>query len=385
MRWWRQQFHEFTGGKGMQYSWLLAWFILFTLLASACQSNTVDNSDRDLDGSTTPAIGSTVPPPLISTVVGPQSQQAFSPLSSDELSATVTVIIGQPEQNQSEAANNDEFDVIPSTSSPPASPRPTFTAPALPQTQSWDHYWLRRPIPEGGTVWTDKAYPYGSDRGGTLRTHHGVEFNVIRGTPILAAASGTVIVAGDDQQSELGAAPNFYGNVVVIEHDTGLDGQAVYSLYGHLSDIYISVGQRVLAQDLIASSGASGVADGPHLHFEVRVGENSYSATRNPLLWLYPFPDRGVVAGQISNSAGQAIPNAPLSLRRIDAPSAYAETTSYADSSVNSDGKWQENFVFDDIVAGYYELTVGEGDDKIKLEFWVYPYQTNIIEVNNDG
>ena len=201
----------------------------------------------------------------------------------------------------------------------------------------------------------------------------------------MAAASGTVIVAGDDHQTELGAAPDFYGNVVVIEHDTGLDGEAVYSLYGHLSDIYVAVGQRVLAQDLIAASGASGVADGPHLHFEVRVGENNYSATRNPLLWLYPFPDRGVVAGQVSNRAGQAISNAPLNLRRIDAPSAYAATTSYADGSVNPDNKWQENFVFDDVVTGYYELTIGDGDDKIELEFWVYPYQTNIVEVIYDG
>ena len=83
-------------------------------------------------------------------------------------------------------------------------------------------------MPEGGTVWTDKAYPYGSSRGGTLRTHHGVEFNIPRGTQILAAASGTVVVAGDDQEIQLGAIPNFYGNVIVIEHDTAFARQSVY-------------------------------------------------------------------------------------------------------------------------------------------------------------
>jgi hypothetical protein len=140
-----------------------------------------------------------------------------------------------------------------------------------------------------------------------------------------------------------------------------------------------------LAQDIIASSGASGVADGPHLHFEVRVGENSYKATRNPLLWLYPFPDRGVVAGKITNREGQALHNMSIILRRIDAPSAYAATASYADDSVNPDDKWQENFVFDDVVAGYYELSVGDDDDKIELEFWVYSYQTNMVEVVYDG
>ncbi|MCA9928967.1 MAG: hypothetical protein KC419_10835, partial [Anaerolineales bacterium] len=57
-------------------------------------------------------------------------------------------------------------------------PQPTFTPPALPFTSNEEHYWFRRPIPEGGTVWTDKVYPYGSTKGGTLRPHHGVEFYV---------------------------------------------------------------------------------------------------------------------------------------------------------------------------------------------------------------
>lgn len=69
---------------------------------------------------------------------------------------------------------------IPSPTSPPATatPQPTFTPPSLPGTSPNEHYWLYRPIADGGAVWTDKTYPYGSTRGGTLRPHHGVEFNV---------------------------------------------------------------------------------------------------------------------------------------------------------------------------------------------------------------
>ena len=167
MEWWCHKFREFTGGIGKLHSWLPIWLIIFVLFASACQSNIAANAGIDLDASTTPVVGPTAPPPIISTVVAPQSQQTFSPLSNDELSATVTVINGQPEQNQVDATTSDEVAGIQPTTSPPSSPQPTFTAPALAQTQPWDHYWLRRPIPEGGTVWTDKAYPYGSNRSGT--------------------------------------------------------------------------------------------------------------------------------------------------------------------------------------------------------------------------
>jgi murein DD-endopeptidase MepM/ murein hydrolase activator NlpD len=358
--------------------------ITFTLIIVGCQPGSAVVSRTEIDDSPASATDPTVPPPIISTAIGGKGPQSFSPLSNAELSATATVENNLEQRDQVEVDLIDSAADLESDSSPAASPQPTFTAPALPDAQPWDHYWLRRPIPEGGTVWTDKAYPYGSNRGGTLRTHHGVEFNVPKGTQVLATASGTVIAAGNDKETELGATPDFYGNVVVIEHDNGLDGLPVYSLYGHLSEVYVAVGQRIVAQDPIGSSGASGVADGPHLHFEVRVGENSYEATRNPLLWLYPFPERGVVAGLIKNNEGQIVRNAAINLRRIDAESAYAATTSYADDSVIPDDKWQENFVFDDVVAGYYELTVGQGADKIKHEFWVYPYQTNFVEVIYD-
>jgi len=301
---------------------------------------------------------------------------SFSVLNAGELAETATV--NAQAQITPEANLPAEQATIPP---PTETPLPTFTPPALPKTPDWEHYWLRRPVPEESTVWTDKAYPYGSTRGGELRSHHGVEFNVPTGTAVMAAASGTVVAAGKDDVERLGASNNFYGNVVVIQHDTGLEDQPVYSLYGHLSQILVQVGDRVNALDTIALSGASGVADGAHLHFEVRVGNNDYESTRNPLLWLYPFPDRAVVAGRVTYPNGTPARNVPLSLRRVDAPSAYAATTSYADDSVNSDDVWDENFALDDVYAGYYELTAGAGDDKIELQFWVHPYQTSFVEI----
>jgi murein DD-endopeptidase MepM/ murein hydrolase activator NlpD len=214
-----------------------------------------------------------------------------------------------------------------------------------------------------------------------MRPHHGVEFNILSGTPVFAAAGGTVVVAGDDLTTTYGAHPNFYGNLIVIQHDALHNGQPVYTLYGHLSEVQVGTGQRVEAAGQIALSGGSGVADGPHLHFEVRVGRNSYDSTRNPLLWLYPFPGRGVVAGRVTFPGGQPAYEAPLTLRRIDAPSPYSATTTYTQEQLNPDDGWQENFVLDDVTAGYYEASVRNGEKTIKTEVWVFPNQTSFVEI----
>ena len=156
-------------------------------------------------------------------------------------------------------------------------------------------------------------------------------------------------------------------------------------MYGHLSEVLIREGQQVRANDMIALSGASGVADGAHLHFEVRVGENSYESTRNPLLWLNPFPDRGVVAGLVTGPNGMPAAEVPIDLRRVDAPAPYSATVTYASSGVNGDHNWQENFALDDVAAGYYELTIGNGENKVKLDLWVYAKQTNFVEARWPG
>ncbi|PID86819.1 MAG: hypothetical protein CSA11_06325 [Chloroflexi bacterium] len=267
------------------------------------------------------------------------------------------------------------------TATATATPIPTFTPPALPFTSEEEHYWLKRPIPEGGTVWTDKIYPYGGTKGGTLRPHHGVEFYVNHGTQVIAAASGTVVVAGNDNVIAYGPETNFYGNLVIIELDTEFQGQPVYNLYAHLSDIYVAEGQHVDVEQLIALSGASGIADGPHLHFEVRLGQNNYGTTYNPRLWLYPFPDYGTVAGRVIRGNGSLVEEAPISMDRIDADSHYLATTSYAGTTVNSDAQWHENFVIDDVPMGYYEVIVAVGKRKFKQEIYVFPYRTNFVEI----
>ena len=79
------------------------------------------------------------------------------------------------------------------------------------------------------------------------------------GAPILAAASGTVIVA---KSSGFNGG---YGEMIIIQHDNGTQ-----TLYAHLSSVKVSVGQQVNRGDVIGGMGSTGRSTGPHLHFEVR-------------------------------------------------------------------------------------------------------------------
>ncbi|MGW6708497.1 transglycosylase family protein [Streptomyces sp. NPDC054956] len=108
--------------------------------------------------------------------------------------------------------------------------------------------------------------------GGWAAGHHtGIDFAVSTGTPVKAAAAGTVVSSGWQ-----GA----YGNAVVIKHDDGR-----YTLSAHLSSATASAGERVSAGERIGRSGNTGNSTGPHLHFEVR-SSNSYGADINPVTWL---------------------------------------------------------------------------------------------------
>ena len=70
-----------------------------------------------------------------------------------------------------------------------------------------------------------------------------------------------------------------------------------------------------------------------------------------------------------------------ITLRRIDAPSKYHATTSYTGNTVNGDDQWPENFAFDDVAAGYYEVEIQANGKKHKEEFWVFAYRTSFVEI----
>jgi len=216
----------------------------------------------------------------------------------------------------------------------------------------------------------DPTYRYGNTQGGLLDTHHGVEFVNPQGTPVLAAADGVVVVAGTDYQTAYADFPAFYGNLVVIEHqfpDAQLSNypSPIYTLYGHLSEVKVEVGQQVKVGDPIGLVGFTGTAVGEHLHFEVRLGENSYRTTRNPELWLRPHLDEngqpmGAIVGRALDEYGGFIYLPTITIEQLNPdsgdPLAVYYLEGYADWTVNGDDVWEENFALSDIPAGRYRV-----------------------------
>ncbi len=92
---------------------------------------------------------------------------------------------------------------------------------------------------------------------GIIHLHTGIDIAAVWGSPVLAAADGRVIYAG-----WFGG----YGKIVVIDH-----GQEVSTLYGHLSQWLVAVGDEVRRGQPIARVGNTGYSNGPHVHFEIRV------------------------------------------------------------------------------------------------------------------
>ena len=102
---------------------------------------------------------------------------------------------------------------------------------------------------------------------GVYKLHGGTDFAAPGGTPIYAAASGYVSVAG--------WSTGGYGNYVVIYHGTMSDGKAYSTLYGHMSRIAAKQGTYVNQGDIIGYVGSTGNSTGNHLHLEVWQGKTN--------------------------------------------------------------------------------------------------------------
>ncbi len=104
------------------------------------------------------------------------------------------------------------------------------------------------------TFWFEPPYA------GYPHFHTGMDLVAPFGSPVFAADDGLVALVGSSSSG--------YGNYVVIAHAGGLD-----TLYGHLSTALVKVGQTVTQGTVVGLEGSTGNSTGPHLHFELRIGQ----------------------------------------------------------------------------------------------------------------
>ncbi|WDS35538.1 peptidoglycan DD-metalloendopeptidase family protein [Pseudoxanthomonas sp.] len=127
---------------------------------------------------------------------------------------------------------------------------------------------------------------------GKMRMHKGVDYAAATGTPIMAAGDARVQFVGQQ---------NGYGNVVILDH-----GQGRTTLYGHMSRFSkIHRGDRIAQGTVIGYVGSTGMATGPHLHYEFRVN----GVHRNPLQVTLPPPEPlgGPVLAQFKTQTSNAL------------------------------------------------------------------------------
>ena len=118
--------------------------------------------------------------------------------------------------------------------------------------------------PTSGTVTSRFGSRWGS-------THKGLDIGAPKGTPIKAAAAGTVTV------SQYGYSGG-YGNYIIISHGNGIE-----TVYAHCNTLTAKVGQKVSQGEVIATVGNTGRSTGNHLHLEIRVN----GVAQNPQNYLY--------------------------------------------------------------------------------------------------
>ncbi len=241
-----------------------------------------------------------------------------------------------------------------------------------------DHFYFSRPIPSGEVNWPHSRYRYGSTFFGEHSTHTGVDLGADRDTPVLATAAGEVVWTGYGLYRGVPDPADPYGLAIAIRHDFGFDGKALYSVYAHLQSSLVWRGQRVAEGELIGKVGETGHASGPHLHYEIRLGENYYFSTVNPELWMVPPEGWGVLVGRVVDNNRRPLPEHRLEVISVETGQRW-DVWTYALDTVHADPSYGENFVLGDLPAGPYEIRTEFFGRIHSAWMFLLPGQTNLI------
>ena len=286
------------------------------------------------------------------------------------------------------------------TPTPTLSPTPTPVPIVLTAGRLWsnfqprpsaenDHFWVERPFPDFvGNQLASPSYQFGSTAGNRYRVHHGLDISNPVGTPVRAGTTGEVVHAGWDDPDILGPYGGFYGNAVVIRLDRRLPvagGELdVFVLYGHLNEVLVAKGQRVGVDDIVGRVGMTGIAIGPHLHVEMRIGANTYQHSVNSDLWVRPLNDGGAVAVRVLTADGRTWAGARVSLARFqDGQAVWArQIETYQDTeNIGPDPAWGENGAMGSVPPGNYVVVTRINGETLRTEIDVRPGETTFVEL----
>jgi hypothetical protein len=148
--------------------------------------------------------------------------------------------------------------------------------------------------------------------------------------------------------------------------------------------VLVEEGQHVQPSDVVGLVGMTGIAIGPHLHVEVRVGANTYAHNVNPYLWLKPDDGAGAVAVRLLTATGRTWSGQRLSLARFEGGQATwgRQIEIYLDvENIGPDPAWGENGAMGGAPAGFYTLFGTIDGEKIRQELVVRPGETTFVEI----
>jgi murein DD-endopeptidase MepM/ murein hydrolase activator NlpD len=358
MRVWDSSIHYLL--KGKKVAPFIVALISIWVFISGCSPNGFEPTFTLLPSETK----------IAEETVTPENNEGVTPTSILEITP---IVDHSPEGEIPPTAAPDPLRfVFPEAGPPPVSSwrPPLYEVPWAPTP--YDHFYFYRPIAADEKNWPDPNYRYGGVFFEDV-IHTGVDIPAEPGTPVLATADGKIEWAGYGlYRGVLGDLSDPYGLAVVIRHDFSFNNEQLYTVYGHLAQIDVERGQQVIMGEQIGLVGQTGMVTGPHLHFEVRVGNDDYFSTLNPELWLVPPQGWGVAVARIMDTVGTLYADERVLFISKDTGQAW-RVHPYAGGAAHSDPYYRENLVISDLPAGMYEIRIDYGTETFNAFIEIYP------------
>jgi murein DD-endopeptidase MepM/ murein hydrolase activator NlpD len=289
----------------------------------------------------------------------PPSETSTSGFLATDIESTFTPMLSNGQTLEPTVQSTPDFMRF-SLPTPGVQPVTAWRAPLYPipwAVSPFDHFYFARPISVDQKNWPNPDYRYGGIFFKPSAVHTGIDIPADLSTPVLAAGPGEVIWAGWGLYTgEPTNTTDPYGLAVVILHNFGFQDQPLYTVYAHLERVDVNPGEWLETGDTIGIVGQTGYTTGSHLHFEVRIGENSYYDTSNPELWLVPPQGLGVFVMRITDSYNNPLSDLEVSLISDETGTEWILRT-YPSLGVSSDLYYQENLVLSDLPAGSYTIS----------------------------